>query len=76
MIVPFKPQDLLYRKTSSYYWPNFNANATSLANSADNIGGWNPKTGVDNGPIGFGSDVKLNASQVSILFFPVCGTTI
>ena len=65
----YAPPDLLYKNTASYYWPNFNANVTSLTDPTVNIGGWSPKTGVDNGPIGFGSDVKLNASQVSLVTY-------
>jgi hypothetical protein len=64
-ILSYAPPDLLYKKTAAYYWPNFDTNVTSLSDTSLNIGGWNAKTGVANGPIGFGSDVKLTTSQVS-----------
>ena len=64
-ILTYAPPDLLYKKTSDYYWPNFNANVTSLSDPSVNIGNWVAKTGANDGPIGFGSDVKLTSSQVS-----------
>jgi len=44
--------------------PNFNLNITSLSDPLSNIGGWNVGTGIANGPIGFGSDVKFASNQV------------
>lgn len=36
---------------------------TSLTDPTLNVGNWNSKTGVQNGPIGFGTDVQLSSSQ-------------
>ena len=60
MVLPTNaPYETRFSKTTTYYWSNFDVNATENANM-----GYDEK---QQGPFGFGNGVGLNKTQVCFL---------
>merc|ERR1719483_1569478 len=53
------PTEVLYGFTSDYHWDQFDKNVTKR----NKVGGWNPNTGLGQGPFGFGKAVKFVEEQ-------------